>query len=59
MYPLSYVTVKVHKQWKSLGKAVALDPGADPALRSFHDEGVRSLAASSAYRRVMAAATAP
>jgi SAM-dependent methyltransferase len=40
-------------------EAVALDPGADPALRSFHDEGVRSLAASSAYRRVMAAATAP
>ena len=24
-------------------EAVALDPGADPALRSFHDEGVRSL----------------
>ena len=24
-------------------EAVALDPGDDPALRSFHDEGVRSL----------------
>ncbi len=24
-------------------EAAALDPGDDPALRSFHDEGVRSL----------------
>jgi SAM-dependent methyltransferase len=40
-------------------EAVALDPGADPALRSFHDEGVRSLEYSGALRRVMAAATAP
>ena len=24
-------------------EAVALDPGADPALRSFHNEGTRSL----------------
>jgi len=39
--------------------AVALDPGADPALRSFHDEGVRSLGYSGALRRVMASATAP
>jgi len=40
-------------------EAVALDPGGDPALRSFHDEGVRSLEYSSAIRRVMASATAP
>jgi SAM-dependent methyltransferase len=40
-------------------EAVALDPGGDPALRSFHDEGVRSLDYSGALRRVMAAATAP
>ena len=40
-------------------EAVALDPGGDPALRSFHDEGVRSLEYSGALRRVMAAATAP
>ena len=40
-------------------EAVALDPGDDPALRSFHDEGVRSLQNSTALRRVMASATAP
>ena len=40
-------------------EAVALDPGTDPALRSFRDEGARSLEVSSAYRRVMASASAP
>jgi SAM-dependent methyltransferase len=40
-------------------EAVALDPGDDPALRSFHDEGVRSLAVFDLLRRVMATATAP
>jgi len=40
-------------------EAVALDPGGDPALRSFHDEGVHSLQRATALRRVMAAATAP
>ena len=39
--------------------AVALDPGDDPALRSFHDEGVRSLEMADAVRRVLASATAP
>jgi SAM-dependent methyltransferase len=39
--------------------AAALDPGDDPALRSFHDEGVRSLAAFSLIRRVLATAGAP
>ena len=40
-------------------EAVALDPGADPALRSFHDEGVRSLGYIDGLRRTMATATAP
>jgi SAM-dependent methyltransferase len=40
-------------------EAVALDPGADPALRSFHDEGARSLGYIDGLRRVMATATAP
>jgi SAM-dependent methyltransferase len=40
-------------------EAVALDPGADPALRSFHGEGVRSLQNANALRRVLASATAP
>ena len=40
-------------------EAAALDPGDDPALRSFHDEGVRSLGTWDALRRVMATATAP
>jgi predicted ester cyclase/SAM-dependent methyltransferase len=39
-------------------EAAALDPGDDPALRSFRDEGVRSLAIFGLLRRVMAAATA-
>ncbi len=40
-------------------EAVALDPGADPALRSFHNEGTRSLGYIDGIRRVMATATAP
>ena len=40
-------------------EAAALDPGDDPALRSFHDEGVRSLVMFDLVYRVMAAATAP
>jgi ubiquinone/menaquinone biosynthesis C-methylase UbiE len=42
--------------WK---EAAALDPGDDPALRSFHDEGVRSLERAALLRRVLAAATKP
>jgi SAM-dependent methyltransferase len=38
-------------------EAVALDPGGDPALRSFCDEGVRSLANFTLHRRMMAVAT--
>jgi SAM-dependent methyltransferase len=40
-------------------EAVALDPGDDPALRSFHDEGARSLGYIDGIRRKMATATAP
>ena len=40
-------------------QAAALDPGDDPALRAFHDEGVRSLQIFDLVRRVIAAATAP
>jgi len=40
-------------------EAAALDPGDDPALRSFHDEGVRSLAMFDLLRRVMATGTSP
>jgi len=40
-------------------EAAALDPGDDPALRAFHEEGVRSLPILGLTRRVMASATAP
>jgi SAM-dependent methyltransferase len=42
-------------------EAIALDPEAGPALRSFHDEGVRSLKNLDLglYRRALASATAP
>ncbi len=39
-------------------EAAALDPGDDPALQSFHAEGVRSLDTFTLLRRVMATATA-
>jgi SAM-dependent methyltransferase len=40
-------------------EAVALDPGDDPALRSLHDEGLRSLQRFALLRRMFATATAP
>jgi SAM-dependent methyltransferase len=40
-------------------EAAALDPGDDPALRSFHDEGVRVLEDFELFERVMASAQAP
>jgi SAM-dependent methyltransferase len=40
-------------------EAAALDPGDDPALRSFHDEGVRFLEIFGLVRRVIATAGAP
>jgi SAM-dependent methyltransferase len=39
-------------------EAAALDPGDDPALRSFHEEGVRSLEIFRLVRRVIATARA-
>ena len=40
-------------------EAASLDPGDDPALRSFHDEGVDSLEIFGLIRRVIGIATAP
>jgi SAM-dependent methyltransferase len=40
-------------------EAVTIDPGDDPALLSFHNEGVRSLEFIALIRRVLAVATAP
>ena len=40
-------------------EAAALDPGDDPALRSFHDEGVRSPEIFGLVSRVIATACAP
>lgn len=40
-------------------EAAALDPGDDPALRSLHGEGARSLEWAGLLRRVLAVATSP
>jgi SAM-dependent methyltransferase len=40
-------------------EAAVIDPGADPALKSLHDEAVRSLDYFDLIRRVMAVATVP
>jgi SAM-dependent methyltransferase len=40
-------------------EAAALDPGSDPSLESFHDEGVRVLEVFPLIRRVLAIAIAP
>jgi len=40
-------------------EAAALDPGTDPVLRAFHEEGLRMLERRGVYRRVLAVATAP
>ena len=60
----SDVEVRERPAWRAAERAMweeaaALDPGDDPALRSFYDEGVRSLDTFALIRRVMAAATAP
>lgn len=61
---LTDVDVRERPAWREAERAMweeaaALDPGDDPALRSFHDEGVRSLQHFDAVRRVLATATAP
>jgi SAM-dependent methyltransferase len=43
-----------HALWE---EAVTLDPGSDPALRSFHAEAVKSLQWTALLRRVLAVAT--
>jgi hypothetical protein len=43
-----------HALWE---EAVTLAPGDDPALRSFHAEGVKSLPWTALLRRVLAVAT--
>ena len=45
-----------HALWE---EAVTLDPGDDPALRSLHAEGVKSLQWIPLLRRVLAVATSP
>ena len=45
-----------HAMWE---ETAALDPGDDPALRSLHEEGVRSLQLAATLRRVLAVATNP
>ena len=45
-----------HALWE---EAVTLDPGDDPALRSLHAEGVKSLQWTALLRRVLAVATNP
>jgi SAM-dependent methyltransferase len=40
-------------------EAAGLDPGTDPSLQSFHDEGVRVLQTFPLIRRVLAVASAP
>jgi SAM-dependent methyltransferase len=58
------VRVRQHPAWRDAERAMwqeaaGLDPGEDAALRSFHDEGVRSLEIFDLLRRVSATATAP
>jgi SAM-dependent methyltransferase len=45
-----------HALWE---EAASLDPGDDPALRSLHEEGARSLQRAALLRRVLAVATSP
>ena len=58
------VEVRERPGWRACERAMweeaaAIDASDDPALRSFRDEGVRSLETFDLIRRVMATATAP
>jgi SAM-dependent methyltransferase len=58
------VEVRDHPSWLARehalwAEAVTLDPGDDPALRSLHAEGVKSLQWTALLRRVLAVATNP
>jgi SAM-dependent methyltransferase len=61
-----FADIEVHERpgWRDQERAMwaeatALDPGDDPALRAFHEEGVQSPLVLDLTRRVMASATAP
>lgn len=59
---LTDVTVTERADWRIRERAlwedaVALDPAGDPALQSFHDEGVRSLGTWDHLHRVLVTAT--
>jgi len=59
----SEIKVRERPSWRAAERsmweeAAALDPGDDPSLQSFHNEGVRSLDTFTLLRRVMATATA-
>ena len=54
--PLDKALASEHALWE---EAVTLDPGDDPALRSLHEEGVKSLPWTALLRRVLAVATSP
>ncbi len=58
------IQVRERPEWRVAERAMwaeaaALDPGDDPALLSFHDEGVRVLPTFDRARRVMATAVRP
>ncbi|MFL6022927.1 MAG: class I SAM-dependent methyltransferase [Marmoricola sp.] len=57
------VAVVERTDWREVERAMwteaaALDPGDDPALKSFHDEGVRAVETFDLLRRVLATAIA-
>jgi hypothetical protein len=59
----SEIKVRERPGWRAAERsmweeAAALDPGDDPSLQSFHNEGVRSLDTFTLLRRVMATAAA-
>jgi len=58
------VKVRDRPSWRASERAMwqeaaALDPGDDPVLRPFHDEGVRAPEIFKLVRRVIATASAP
>jgi SAM-dependent methyltransferase len=58
------IEVRERRSWRDRERALweeaaTIDPGDDPALRSFRDEAIRSMELVDAIRRVMAVATAP
>ncbi|RNL78972.1 class I SAM-dependent methyltransferase [Nocardioides marmorisolisilvae] len=58
---LREVRVVERSDWREVerglwAEAAALDPGGDPALTSFHDEGVRSMETFEKFRRVLGSA---